>query len=139
MTVRRWELGKTSPKTEEIKKLAEALNTSVEYLMGLNDSEEKTPQEQNIPININNAPEVSNDDLDLSYWGGVAERASRAARSGNKAKIALITPLVKAAFEVLSGAETSEESQEKISQPRFIGIQGNNNEIKNNNLNVRTG
>ena len=139
MTVRRWELGKTSPKTEEIKKLAEALNTSVEYLMGLNDSEEKTPQEQNIPINIINTPEVSNDDLDLSYWGGVAEKASRAARSGNKAKIALITPLVKAAFEVLSGAETSEESQEKISQPRFIGIQGNNNEIKNNNLNVRTG
>ena len=43
MTVRRWELGKTSPKTEEIKKLAEALNTSVEYLMGLGDSEEKTP------------------------------------------------------------------------------------------------
>ena len=40
------------PNTKMLPKLAEALNTSVEYLMGLNDSEEKPPQEQNIPINI---------------------------------------------------------------------------------------
>ena len=111
MTVRRWELGKTSPKTEEIKKLAEALNTSVEYLMGLNDSEEKTPQEQNIPININNAPEVSNDDLDLSYWGGVAERASRAARSGDVQKLAAISLMLKLAQEAVEAVVNSGEGQ----------------------------
>ena len=42
-TIQRWEAGERMPNTKMLPKLAETLNTSVEYLMGLGDSEEKTP------------------------------------------------------------------------------------------------
>ena len=37
MTIRRWESGDVSPRVEEIQNIAKALNTSVEYLLGLQD------------------------------------------------------------------------------------------------------
>ena len=81
MTVRRWETGKASPRIKEIEKLSKVLNIPMEYFMSPDDAPPQAQESQNIPININNTQEVSNDDLDLSYWGGVAEKASRAARS----------------------------------------------------------
>ena len=48
ITISRWENPKSgrTPNASMLPKLAEALNTSVEYLMGLGDSEEKPPQPQ---------------------------------------------------------------------------------------------
>ena len=37
MTIRRWESGDVSPRVEEIQNIAKALNTSVEYLLDLQD------------------------------------------------------------------------------------------------------
>jgi len=107
MTVLRWEKGIRSPRMEEIKKLAEALNTSVEYLMGLTESEPQETPQINLPIN--DAPEnkTPNDDLDLGFWGGVVERAERAGRSGDKQKLAAISLMLRMAVDAITGAEAT--------------------------------
>lgn len=38
MTVRRWEWGKQFPRVDEVEHIAEVLNTTVTYLMGLDDN-----------------------------------------------------------------------------------------------------
>ena len=132
MTIRRWENGKVSPRIEEIEKTAEVLNTSVEYLMGLTDDAPPETPQISLPIS-NNVGEnkVGNDDLDLAYWGGVVDKANRAARSGDSQKIPLITALLQSALDAIKGAKASIEAA-----PKFVNIQsGNNNK---NNMNVET-
>ena len=139
MTVRRWETGKASPRIKEIEKTAEVLNTSVEYLMGIDDGDDGKPQQaQSIPININNTPEVSNDDLDLSYWGGVAERASRAARSGDVQKLAAISLMLKLAQEAVEAVNDGENEKEN-QRHSVVGIEvrGDKNNVRNNQIDVR--
>ena len=104
VTILRWERGERTPNSSMLPKLAEALNTSVEYLMGLDESE---PQEQpQINLPINSAPEnkIPNDDLDLGFWGGVVERAERAGRSGDKQKLAAISLMLRMAADAITGA-----------------------------------
>ena len=54
MTIRRWEWGERNPDIALMPKLAEALNTSVQYLMGLQD----TPSEHGDSAQTLNAPDV---------------------------------------------------------------------------------
>ena len=119
MTVRRWESDNTAPNVAMLQKIANVLSVPLIELTG------DEPPAQNLPINnvINNAPKVSNDDLDLGYWGDVAERASRAARSGDKKKIALITPLLRSALEAIAGTETG---RNEVNQVIFGGRENKN-------------
>ena len=54
MTIRRWEWGERNPDIALMPKLAEALNTSVQYLMGLQD----TPSEHGDSAQTLNAPDA---------------------------------------------------------------------------------
>ena len=65
ITLRRWEAGERTPNSSLIPKLAEILNTSVEYLMGLNlDKAPASPLKQD-------APEFSIKEKDLISSGKV--------------------------------------------------------------------
>ena len=55
MTIRRWEWGERNPDIALMPKLAEALNTSVQYLMGLQD----TPSEHGDSAQTLNAPDAT--------------------------------------------------------------------------------
>ena len=138
MTVRRWETGKASPRIKEIEKLSKVLNIPMEYFMSPDDAPPQAQESQNIPININNTPEVSNDDLDLSYWGGVAERASRAARSGDVQKLAAISLMLKLAQEAVEAVNDGENEKEN-QRHSVVGIEvrGDKNNVRNNQIDVR--
>ena len=112
---------------KEIKKIAEVLNTSVEYLMGLTDDAPLETPQISLPIN-NTQPEnkISNDDLDLGFWGGVVERAERAARSGDKGKKALIAGMLRMATDAIAGAEAKSPGE------NFIGVQENHQHVGDN-------
>ena len=121
-TIRRWEKEvDTGPSVTEIQKIADALGTSVSYLIGDTDSpalktnEIKAPQES--PY------DNDEDDLDLGYWGNMVERANRAAKSEDVEKLALVAALLQSAAEKVSGVK-----KKMISQ----AVQHNNAEIINN-------
>jgi len=102
MTIRRWEWGETSPSAKKLPKLAEALNTSVEYLMGLTD-DAPPPVKQELPIN--NMKE-HHEHIDMAYWGGVLDNMRRLAKSEtNPSDIALITAMLKSGIEELSNSK----------------------------------
>ena len=136
MTVKRWEWGQREPRANELGKLAQALGTTAGYLLGETENadapEEKTPDEKN-NLPINNTSGVSEDDLDLGYWGAMAERAARVAQSENEGKKKIISAILKQAAEAVTGAGiiTGAESN---STPKFVNIQsGSNNK---NNMSV---
>ena len=62
MTIRRWESGEVSPRVEEIQKIANVLNTSVEYLLDLQDKN-KIKQQMNAAIEL--ADKASDEDIEL--------------------------------------------------------------------------
>ena len=66
---------------EKIQKLAQALGTTAGYLLGETDNAgaSEKPSGENKSLPINNG--VSEDDLDLGYWGAMAQRAERVAQS----------------------------------------------------------
>ena len=72
MTVVRWENGPRTPNSALIPQLAEALHTSVSYLMGL-DSENTTSKD--ISIKQSEMPS-------MAYWGEVLDNAEKTAKSG---------------------------------------------------------
>ena len=136
MTVRRWEWGQRQPRTNEIAKLAEALGTTVGALMGETSEPEVAPKDPGENLPINNAPETVNnqsENLGLGYWGSVADNARKVAARGDKREIALITPLLRSALEVITGEEPQEETAHQV-----IGVNGNIHGGKNN-VNVSTG
>ncbi len=62
MTVRRWEWSERNPDISIMPKLAEALNTSVAYLMGLDESEKMKAQKQEL---LTLATNIANENIDL--------------------------------------------------------------------------
>ena len=126
VTILRWERGERTPNSSILPNLAEALNTSVEYLMGLTDD---TPPEQplrqllenlskSLPIKENNQEKVKITDplfgtqweydpnkpqeLDMSYWGSVLDNMRRLAKSEAKhSDVALIIAMLKNGIEEL--------------------------------------
>ena len=137
MTVRRWEWGDRIPRANELEKLAQALGTTAGYLLGETENagahEEKTPDEKN-NLPINNTSDVSEDDLDLGYWGAMAQRAKRVAKSEDKSTKEIIGAILKQATEAVTGAGiiTGAESN---STPKFVNIQsGSNNK---NNMSIQ--
>ena len=77
MTVLRWEKGERTPNALIMPQIAEALNTSVEYLMGLqSDSEIKAVPQVEPKKEAENLPT-------MAYWGGVLDNAKKAVNDGN--------------------------------------------------------
>ncbi len=125
MTVRRWEWGNTSPSASMLPKLAEALNTSVEYLMGLtDDAPPETPLKQllenltkSLPIKEKekitdpllgtereydpNTPQ----ELNMAYWGGVLNNARRLVKSGTEQEKAAALMMLRMAVDAITGSE----------------------------------
>ena len=93
-TIQRWESGIRSPRMEEINKLADKLQTTTGYLMGLEDKPEK--------------PEITsgidNDDVELGFWGTVADKARKLARIGNREDISAALFMLKMAVSSLDKA-----------------------------------
>lgn len=71
-TVQRWENGERSPNTLVMPKIAEALNTTVGYLMGIEDNATNEQPQQ--------LDSVKNPTM--AYWGGVLDNAKIAIKNG---------------------------------------------------------
>ena len=132
MTMRRWEWGERIPRADEMAKLAAALGTTVGALMGENEPEAAPPETPQRNLPINSAPEnkISNDDWDLSYWGGVVERAKRLARYEDNGEKKLIAGMLKMAVDAITNSEANlpaEKTQVGVLQKISGGI-GNKNE-----------
>ena len=119
-TIQRWEAGERMPNTSIMPNLAKTLNTSVEYLMGVDETKNVKPEKKS--SSINDSVE-SNNDLDLVYWGGVAERAGRAARSGDIQKLTLVAALLQSALNAITSAGVN-------LVPHVVGVNGNHNNVR---------
>ena len=76
MTVLRWEKGERIPNALIMPQIAEALNTSVEYLLGLqSDSEIKAVPQVEATKDAVSTPT-------MAYWGGVLDNAKKAVHEG---------------------------------------------------------
>ena len=80
MTIRRWETGEVSPRINEIQKLAQILNTSVEYLIGISNNPYLSETERDLFAALELAKKIKNDDIDL-------KEPITAGISGDKIKI----------------------------------------------------
>ena len=135
MTVRRWEWNDRTPRLEEIEKIAAALGTTTDYLLnGESEPAQNEPSKnQGNNLHINNAPEMSSDDLDLGFWGGVVERAERVARHEDNGKKTLIAGMLRMALNSVDGEALPVEKTAR----QIIGVQGDIHGGQNN-MNVGT-
>lgn len=74
MTVRRWEWGETSPKSNKLVRLAEIFGVTLDTL--LEDDTEATPVST---VQISSQKVLPN----MAYWGAVADNARNVAEYGN--------------------------------------------------------
>ena len=131
-TVRRWERDRDNgPSAEILKRIAEALNTTADYLLK-GEPFEPEPQAQDTGQNlpIDNAPEAVNnqsENLGLGYWGSVADNARKIAAKGNAQEKAAVLMMLKMATEAITGECSINETGAKISQ-RADNIHGNVNQ-----------
>ena len=96
MTVLRWEKNERTPNTSMLPKLAEALNTSVEYLIGVeNTLLEKTEIRQSL------TEKEPKNKINMAYWGGVVDNVQNLASSGDKDKIISVAFMLKNALSSL--------------------------------------
>ena len=103
------------------------------YLLGETDNpappiENEADENKNLPI-IN----VEDNNLGLGYWGKVADNAVIVAQRGDKKSIALIMPLVKAAYETLAGIEMPKQ----ITKTGINLDHSHNNDLKGARVEVR--
>lgn len=112
-TIRRWEQGKDKgPSVDIIPKIANALGTSVAYLMGETDNPILGVSEEPEQLQLQNAEkpqdisyinsEKTEDDLGLSYWGSVVDNARRVAKFGNYENMFDVSEMLKRAQASLS-------------------------------------
>ena len=97
VSILRWEKGLRVPNASMMPKLAEALNTSVEYLMGL---ETTSNRESKMKLSVSRNFEEKNK-IGMSYWGGVADNVQNLAESGDKEKIIYVAFMLKNALSSL--------------------------------------
>ena len=114
MTVRRWEWNERTPNASIIPKLAEVLNTSIEYLIkDTSEPEPESPRENQNQNEIKNPSYVNmkeaENKIGYTFWGKVLDEAQQVAARGDAKEITLITPLLKTAYEMLSGVNVPEE------------------------------
>ncbi len=88
MTIRRWESGERSPRIEELQKISSVLDIPInELLDGTTEPIKQTIQQA---------------ETNLAYWGGVADNARRAVKSGQN--LGLIYSLLSDAVSTVKAA-----------------------------------
>ncbi len=107
--------------------LAEALNTSVEYLMGLTDDAPPEtppicPTGRQISLPINNMEKENN--VDIAYWGSVLDNARRIAKSGNTQDREVALMMLRMAVDAITGSEVKPTGGASIFQ-KADGVHGN--------------
>ena len=119
-TIFRWEAGQNDPSDATKFELAKLLKTSVAYLMGETDNPDpdfstvlgkivyEDKKEQEIKPKNDTLEEES-----YAYWGGMLDKARRAATRGNEKEISLIRMFLKSAYEML-GIEEKSSTNNKI-------------------------
>ena len=132
MTLRRWEWGQRTPRTNELTKLAEVLGTSTAYLLGETDNpappiENEDNENKNLPIINMEDKEPENNNLSLSYWGTVADNARKIANEGNAQEKAAVMMMLNMAVNAFNEAQGTGNFL-----PQAVGFQGNNNQVHNN-------
>lgn len=116
-TIRRWEWGRRAPNAVILPKLAEVLNTSVAYLMGLDeDTATAQPVTQSPPAETKPVEDVT-PPPGLDYWGGVVENARKAAVHGRDLKLIIL--MLKEALAILEA--THHETREVTPSPANAG------------------
>lgn len=117
VTVSRWETGKSEPDDKTKFELAKLLKTSVAYLMGETDNPDPdfstalgniVYEEDRKKQEIKQKNDILEDES-YAYWGGMLDKARRAATRGNEKEISLIKMFLKSAYEMFG----SEEKKEK--------------------------
>ena len=78
MTVVRWEKGERTPNTSVMNQLAEALDTSVAYLMGLDSEDDGSIMAEKVATSSKQQFIFPS----LAYWGEVVDNARKAAQNG---------------------------------------------------------
>ena len=119
-TVSRWERNKLGVGSSYIAKLAKALNTTTDYLLGETEAPGENENQKSEHIYKKEVDEKKEAE-DFSYWGGVVNNARRVAEHGDAKEITLITPLLKTAYEMLSGVNVSEEKPGQKLQLNNVG------------------
>ena len=105
-TIRKWEKGTSSPSAEEIKSLAEALDTTTTFLY-----EEDYPASFIKNSAYQDKTEIQNSVPPMAYWGSLVDNAERTAENGKNLHV--IIGLVKTALDILENAvSTSNEQHE---------------------------
>ncbi len=136
VTISRWENGERDPKTEELKKLAEALETSTDYLLKGEEGKKSDFEKllkgltdfQYSPLlkDISKEEKVKDPLLGLTYWGGVVDNARRVASEGTEQEKAEVLRMLNTAANALQGNLTGK------TPPQKIGVQQNNFNGDNN-------
>ena len=114
--------GDRQPRADELAKLAAALGTTTDYLLNgeSEPAQNEPPKNQGNNLHINNAsPETSSDDLDLGFWGNVAAKASKVAKSNDPRK-----PLVAALLNSAMNEFADSDAAPIITKNSIIGVQG---------------
>ena len=95
-SITNWETGKREPKLIDIEKLAKVLNVSP------NDFLDET-HEVNSKSSASKTHEIKT--KGYSYWGEVLDEAKNVAKNRNTQEIAIITPLLRSALDILLSAQ----------------------------------
>ena len=106
MTIRRWEAEKTSPRMDEIKKLAQVLEIPTNELLD-NQQFENNSHSVNADTFVKNSAyedktEIKNSVPSMAYWGSLVDNAEKAAENGKN--LDLVIGLIKTALDIVKSA-----------------------------------
>ena len=126
-TIRTWEKGVRSPDAKKLNLLAEALKTTVAYLLGESDTPDKltTSSEGSSEAlfikdsEYNDKTKIQDSVPSMAYWGSLVDNAEKAAEEGKNLDV--ITYLVNKALVIL---QTAWKPQKTTSHSRALVLSG---------------
>ena len=127
-TIRTWEKGTRCPDTQKISLLAEALKTTMAYLLGETNNPDKNALIPNqIQSFTNNSEyqdrtEIKDSVPSVAFWGSLVDNAERAAEEGKHLKV--IIALVYEALEILKNANNDEKNKREKENEGFVSTVG---------------
>ena len=101
-TIRKWEKGLSYPSAEELKRLANELETTTADLYNENYSFIKNSAYQD-------KTEIQNTFPSMGYWGNLVDNAEKAAEIGKN--LDLIIPILKKALLIIQAAFSTKQGQ----------------------------
>lgn len=100
VTIRRWEAGESIPGVDDIVKLSEALDTTVNSLMG-DDERAKTASEAVLSCGTDTPADPR---VDMRYWGEVFDRAEAAAARRDMKELLRVRLMLKESLDEVNEA-----------------------------------